>query len=166
MRSDTKSAVPQVPSDEELRQEFRALSMLLTAATTINRGQPSEPSQLPSEKYRGSFERTSNPRELALNAVATLLVRCDESIAVVGHDSQQVFAMQDEVREDREGREESRFPIGFPSIPKLSTITSPNRKKPSQHFPKDEISQCAIAKPGKSHYNLISDSNWKCLTIK
>jgi hypothetical protein len=162
MRSDTKSAVPQVPSDEELRQEFRALSMLLTAATTINRGQPSEPSQLPSEKYRDSFERTSNPRELALNAVATLLVRCDESIAVVGHDSQQVFAMQDEVREDRGGREESRFP----SIPKFSIITNPNRKKPSQHFPEDEISQCAIAKPGKSHHNLISDSNWKCLTIK
>ena len=132
MRSDTKSAVPQVPSDEELRDKFRALSMLLTATTTINREQPSEPSQLASEKYRGSSEQ---PHKLVLNAITTLLVQCDEIVTVVGHDSPDLFATPDEVREDRGGQEESCIPIGFPSIPKFTVITNPNRKKPSQHFP-------------------------------
>jgi hypothetical protein len=87
-------------SDVPLLHEFRTLSMLLAATTTINRGQPSEPPQPASEKYRGSFERSSNSRELALNAIATLLVRAHEVVAVVGHDSQHVFAMQNEVPED------------------------------------------------------------------
>jgi len=163
MQSDTKSVVPQVPSDEELHDEFHTLSMLLITTTTINREQPSEPSQLASKKYCGSSKR---PHELVLNAVATLLVQCDEIVMVVGHDSPDLFATLDEVLEDYGGQEESHIPIGFPSILKFTVITNPNRKKPSQHFPKDQKSQCVMAKPGKSYYNLISASNWDCLTIQ
>ena len=93
MQSHTNSDIP-------LLHEFRTLSMLLAATTTINRGQPSEPPQPASEKYRGSFERSSNSCELALNAIAILLVRAHEVVAVIGHDSQHVFAMQNEVPED------------------------------------------------------------------
>jgi hypothetical protein len=144
--------------------------MLLAATTTINRGQPSEPPQPASEKYRGSFERSSNSCELALNVIATLLVRAHEVVAVVGHDSQHVFAMQNEVTEDHGKGSDSYLQAlvskAFPIIPKISIVTNPNKKKPSQHFPGDQKSQCVIAKPGISHYDLISNSHWDCLTIK
>jgi hypothetical protein len=144
--------------------------MLLTAATTINRGQPSEPPQPADEKYRGSFERPSNSRELALNAIATLLVRAHEVVAVIGHDSQHVFAMQNEVREDHGERSDlylqALVSAAFPRIPIFPSITNSIGKKPSQHCPKDQKSHCVIAKPGKSHYDLISASNWDCLTIR
>jgi hypothetical protein len=121
------------------------------------------------EKYCGSFERSSNSRELALNAIATLLGWAHEVVAVVGHDSQHVFAMQNEVREDHREGSDSYLQVAskaFPSIPNFTAITNPNRKKPSQRFPKDQKSQCMMAKPGKSYYNLISASNWDCLTIR
>jgi hypothetical protein len=87
-------------SDVPLLHEFHSLSMLLAATTTINRGQPRQPPQPASEKYRGSLEWSSNSHELALNAIATLLVRAHEVVAVIGHDSQHVFAMQNEVPEN------------------------------------------------------------------
>jgi hypothetical protein len=164
MQDHTNSEVP-------LLHEFRTLSMLLAAAATINRGQPSEPPQPASEKYRGSFEQSSNSRELALNAIATLLVRADEVVALVGHDSQHVFAVRNQEPEDHRKESDSYLQAlvskAFPSIPNISFVANPNRKKPSKHFPPgDTTSQCVIAKPGISHYSRISNSNWDCLTIK
>jgi hypothetical protein len=140
--------------------------MLLTAITTINRGQPSEPPQPYDEKYHGSYERPSNSRELALNAIATLLVRYHEVFAVVAHSSQQVFAMQDGAQVDHKEQDDSRLSAFISKALNVYAVANPNKKKPYQYFSRLESCYCKIAEHGTSHYNLISDSNWDCLTIR
>ena len=144
--------------------EFCTLSMLLATVTTINRGQPSEQPQPASEKYRGSSEWSSKPSNLALHVIATLLVRESEIVAVVGHDSQQVFAVQNEEPKVHEQESNSNTQTWFSKA--YSIVTNPNREELNQHFPEDQESQCVIAEAGRSHYNLISNSNWDCLTIE
>jgi len=156
-----------VSSDHDPHLEFRTLSMLFTAVSTINRGQPSQPSRPYDEKYYTKAERGSR-RELALNAVATILVRNTKVVAVLDHgpsqhEPYQIYAMEDGERADTmQDEDKSSF--------LLSKITAINRKKPDQGFPKTTKKQrkplYVIAKPGESHYNLISGSHWNCLKIK
>ena len=165
--------IPPVSSDHDLYLEFRSLSMLFAAVSTINRGQPSQPSRPYDEKYYTKEERCSR-RELALNVVATILVRNTEVVAVVDHGPSQhephhIYAMQDGERADTmQDGVKSSF-LGS----KTSAVANPFRKKPDQGFPnttkhskKQRKPLYMIAKPGESHYRLISESHWNCLKIK
>ena len=165
--------IPPVSSDYDPHLEFRTLSMLFTAVSTINRGQPSQPSQPYDEKYYTKKEWSSR-RERALNAVATILVRNTKVIAIVDHgpsqhEPYQIYAMQDGERADTmQDGVKSSF-LGS----KISALANPNRKKPDQGFPdttklfkKQKKPLYVIAKPGESHYCLISESHWNCLKIK
>jgi hypothetical protein len=158
-----------VSSDYDPHLEFRTLSMLFTAVSTINRGQPSQPSRPYDEKDYTTAERYSR-RELALNAVATILVRNTEVVAVVDHgpsqhDGYHIYAMSDGERADTMQNEDksslrSRIsalanPIGKRSDPN-TTKCSKKQKKPLY----------VIAEPGQSHYHLISGLHWNCLKIK
>jgi hypothetical protein len=166
--------IPPVSSDYDPHLEFRTLSMLFTAVSTINRGQPSQPSRPYDEKYYTKAERNSR-RELALNAVATILVRNNEVVAVVDHGPSQhephyhMYAMQDGERADTmQDGDKSSFLLS-----RISALANPNKKKPDQGFPnatkrskKQTKPLYVIAKPGQSHYRLISGSHWNCLKIK
>jgi hypothetical protein len=161
------SAAPTVPSGQvDLHLEFRTLSMLFNAITTINRKQPSEPSQAYDQQCYTRSERTTW-HDLALNAVATILVRDSrEVVAVVAHDASQ--SMQDGERADA-----AQGDSAVQSLPsKITVLANPDRKKPNQKFPIHlKVSNkpkpiYVKANPGQSRYPLISDSHWNCLDIK
>ena len=174
MENDVGSAPSTVPSDRvDPHLEFRTLSMLFTAVTTINRNQPSEQSQAYDEQYYTRSERTSW-QDLALNAIATILVQdAREVVAVVAHgaskyDPPKIYAIQ--------GRESADAAQGDSAVQsllsKITLLANPDRKEPNQKFPKNiktSKKQKLIyetAKPGESHYGLISDSHWDCLDLQ
>jgi hypothetical protein len=143
------STVPQVQSDQvDLHLEFRTLSMLFTAVTTINRGQPSLASQQYEEKYYTRAER-SGQRELALNALATILVRGGMEVVAVVADGLQVYAMQDEEQADTTPPDKG-FAKNFIKKKKKNKEESPIYTKAETGEP----------------YSIISDSVWRCLHIK
>jgi hypothetical protein len=167
------NAASTVPSDQvDPHLEFRTLSMLFNAVTTINRKQPSEPPQAYDEKYYTRSERTSW-HDVALNAVASILVRdAREVVAVVAHGASQyeplqIYAMQDGGRADvAQGDSAVQSHLS-----EITALANPDKKR-NQKIPKrikllnkpEPIYE--ISKPGNSHYDLISDSHWKCLDIK
>ena len=173
MANNVGSAASTVPSGQvDLHLEFRTLSMLFNAVTTINRKQPSEVSQAYDEQYYTRSERTSR-HDLALNAVATILVRDSrEVVAVVAHSASQyeplrIYAMQDGERADTAQGNSAKQSLRS----KITSLGNPD-KKPNLKFPKHfKLSNkpktiYENAKPGKSHYHLISESHWDCLDIK
>jgi hypothetical protein len=153
--------------------EFRTLSMLFTAATTINRDQPSEITQVYDQQHYTRSERTSW-HDRALNAIATILVRAPrEVVAVVAHGASkyeppQIYAMQ-----NREGADVAQGDSAVQSLlSKFTILSNPDKKKPNKKF-KDFLklsnkpkSIYENADPGESHYTSISDSHWDCLDIK
>src|SRR5882672_3054955 len=174
MENDVGSAPSTVPSDRvDPHLEFRTLSMLFTAVTTINRNQPSKLSQAYDQQHYTRSERTSW-HDLALNAIATILVRdAREVVAVVAHGASkyeppQIYAMQ-----DREWADAAQGDSAVQSLLSKSTILSnPDRKSPNKKF-KNYFKLSNKPKPiykkadaGESHYKLISDSHWDCLDIK
>jgi len=170
MANNVGSAASTVPSDQvDPYLEFRTLSMLFNAVTTINRKQPSELSQAYDQQYYTRSERTSW-HDLALNAVATILVRDSREVAVVAHGASQYEPLQIYAMQDGEWADAAQGNSAKQSL--RSKIANPDEKQPNQTFPKHfKLSNKpkAIyekAKPGKSHYHLISDSHWNCLHIK
>jgi hypothetical protein len=173
MANNVGSAASTVPSNQDLHLEFRTLSMLFTAVTTINRQQPSELPQAYDQQYYTRSERSSW-QDLALNALATILVReAREVVAVVAHSASEyeppkIYAMQ-----DGESADVAQGDSAVQSLlSKITLIANPDRKKPNQKFPKyfkrsnKPKPIYEIAKPGESHYGLISDSHWDCLDIQ
>ena len=168
MDNEIGSLVPQGSSDTLL--EFRTLSMLLTAVTTINRGQPSEPRQL-----NNLSSKRLKERDLALNAVAAILVRGHEIIAVSAQDPSsdqplQIYAMQDGPKGSKERDDSSQCSSRlwkFGSLPPITAITNSDKFKPDRNFQgRKKNFQYAMVNKGDSFYDLISNSHWKCLNIK
>jgi hypothetical protein len=162
-----------MPSDQvDLHLEFRTLSMLLNAVTTINRKQPSEQPQAYDQKYYTRAERTSS-HNLALNAIATILVRepCDV-VAAVAHCASRYEPLQVYAMHDGEQADAAQGNSAVQSLlSKFAFIGNPDKKKPNKNFTKSLKSghiQGTVyekAKPGLSHYHLISDLHWNCLHI-
>ena len=156
----------------DLHLEFRTLSMLLNAVTTINRKQPSEQPQAYDQNYYTRAERTSS-HDLALNAIATILVRGPRDVvAAVAHGPSQYEPPHVYVMHDGEQADAAQGNLAVQSLPsKFALITNPDKRKPNKKFTKSLKSgniQGTLyekAKPGLSHYHLISDSHWNCLHI-
>jgi hypothetical protein len=173
MANNVGSAASTVPSGQvDLHLEFRTLSMLFDAVTTINRKQPSELSQVYDQQYYTRSERTSR-HDLALNAVATILVRDSREVAIVAHGASQyeplqIYAMQDGERADAAEGNSAKQSLRS----KITSFANSDKKQPKQKFQKHfkllnkPKAIYEIAKPGKSHYHRISDSHWNCLDIK
>ena len=165
--------IPPVSSDYDPHLEFRTLSMLFTTVSTINRGQPSQPSRPYDEKYYTKKERSSR-RERALNAVATILVRNTEVVAVVDHGPSQHEPYQSMLCRTESGRIRRRMGSNHlfwdpKSVPSQIQIGRSQIRgfRTLQNFSKSKKKPLyVIAKPGESHYCLISESHWNCLKIK
>ena len=161
----TGSAASAVPNQVDPHLEFRTLSMLFNAVTTINRKQPSELPQAYDSKYYTRTERTSW-HDRALHAFATILMRDPrEVVAVVAHvssphDPLHVYAMQEE-----EGVDAVQGDSTVQSLmAKITTLANPDKKR--RKGSKGTTPIYEQARPGKSHYPCISGSHWDCLNIR
>jgi hypothetical protein len=151
--------------------------LLLSLVTSINHGHSTLEKSF-AERYQGAFERTQPNRSIALNAVATILVRNNEVIAAVAHDPTpppppahfkfaekpapplDVLAMIDE-----DWKEEDLVEIRSTLSTGFSTVANPDDK--DRHYDKNLSSpgHCVLVNAGTSHWPAIRKDPWYCLEI-
>jgi hypothetical protein len=155
---------------DALQREFRTLIMLLTLVLSINNdGHATLPRSLPD--YRGNLERNLPITCTALNAVAAILVRNFEHVAVVAHDPRtdttpmrpnlesegpdtlDILAMQD-------GGDDFNHHESMEIDTALRTMANPDNK-----YDRELPGYCVLAQSGKSHWPSIHLNPWDCLNI-
>jgi hypothetical protein len=153
-----------VPNQVDPHLEFRTLSMLFNAVTTINRKQPSELPQAYDPKYYTRTERTSR-HDLALHAFATILIRDPrEVVAVVAHvpsrhEPLHVYAMQEEKRVYAVEGDSTVQSL----MSKISALANPDKRRKGSKGPIPIYKEAPL---GTSNYPRISGSHWDCLNIR
>jgi hypothetical protein len=154
-----------------LRREARTLSILLTLVTSINnQSHPTLPMSF-EERYFGTFEKNQPNRSIALNAIATILVRNFEIVAVMAHDPQKPPLFENEQDPldllavlDEDWKEEELVEIQTIISKGFSALANPDTK--DRHYDKSYPGYCILASPRGSHWPAIRRDRWYGLKIQ
>jgi hypothetical protein len=154
---------------QSLHDEFRCLTMLLTFVATINHGHPTLPTSH-GQWYHGPLESHQPNRPVALNAVAAILVRDWEVVAVAVEDklslartaiipegmlpadtAYRVFAVVDE-----QSLDSNDVPSG---LSRFMTLTNPNKQ--DEYFKTaDDATECVLVGAGTSYWQSLLADDW------
>jgi hypothetical protein len=163
----TRLYITRNPSSEgDLHSEFGRLTTLLTLVTAINnKGNPTLEREF-SDGYKDVFDTCLPEASSMIHALSSILVRDYRDVAVAlpnsqyhpssssGHSSVlQVYVMQDD------DLQFENMVVRDYGVAALTPIENAGTKEYR------ETSGNIVITKGTSHFDLISNDNWKCLTI-
>ena len=158
-----KLRINQNPHNEaDLHSEFRGLLSLLTFVTAVNNMGHSTLHHRFIDDYKALFDRSAPEMGAIIQALSAVLVRDYRVVAVAlpnshyhpstsfghGGSSLQAYVMQDENGQFRGHK---------------ATVLTPIENAGTKQY--RQTSDSLVITKGVSHFDLISNDNWKCLTI-
>lgn len=164
-----------LPTSENHRVEFGTLTMLVTLTTAINNsGSPIL--KVDSPAYHGALETSQPASDVVLNAVASILARNHEIIAVTGQSQTQVVAIHDDddVTRNLEDIEDVDIvmdegaadqDVTFPNPSSSTAVPNSRDDDPFDSFVRYDNPCTPVNDPLQSHWSSKCQGGWESLDI-